>query len=643
MIGTHFNFYDLSQIQEIDSPVVYDNSPVIISCFGADKGTEDFVALSGKDHISMYGEPSYRHYGQNSVQTRRIIDAGGIVLGKRVVADDAKLAHAIVTAKVYQTSKQKTDAEGHALYIGTDGALTTATQDSDGGSLTKAMDITAHVSYEISSVSAGIKSIDELEDIMKKGKKSENKNVGTEEDVVNADVFSYPIFAITDNGRGVSAKRFRIVPENKLSKNLDFMYYTLSVIEDGSVTDNITFSMIPDLVSNNKCLDLNTVAGAQLTLEKAYQHEDNMLEFIAKLAELSEIDETDLVENDVIFGTVRKGTAYDTISVDLDDVDFTITAGIELVGGDNGYFGTAPEETLTAISVRDNTPVRDRYYEQMKEFYDGKFTDDIYDVDSYQIDACFDACFPDDLKESILKLADYRNDFMFFRDFNKDCISMDKILSYRNKLTRSIHASDYCQAYDVVDPYSRKQINVSIMFSIAPMLTEHIRTQRAVPFAGERYNAVIDEIVEGTLNFKPRITPDVNDKDELEDLRVNFGTYYKDNFILETLYTSQEDYTQLSYSNNVLAMQQVIKALRVYFPAVRYAVITSSEDINAYTAEVNAMLDNYRGNFSELVFQYDGNQTYLDNKIYKAMLSYRFNNFIQAELIDAYALPTMMS
>ena len=71
MIGSHFNFYDLSQIQEVETPEVYDNSPVIISCFGADKGTEDMVALSGKDFISMYGEPNFKNYGQNSVQTRR--------------------------------------------------------------------------------------------------------------------------------------------------------------------------------------------------------------------------------------------------------------------------------------------------------------------------------------------------------------------------------------------------------------------------------------------------------------------------------------------------------------------------------------------------------------------------------------------
>lgn len=644
MIGSHFNFYDLSQIQEIETPEVYDNSPVIISCFGADKGTEKMVALSGKDFISMYGEPSYKKYGQNSVQTRRIIDAGGIILGKRVVADDAKLAHAIVTANIYQTSTQKTDAAGQKLYIGDDGALVTTEQDDLGENREPAMDITAHVSYSISSVSDGIKDIDDLKETMKTNKKSENKNVGTEESPVNTNVFSYPLFAITDIGRGVSAKRFRIVPENKLSKNLTYMYYTLSIIEDGETTDNITFSMIPDLISRGVCLDLNSVGKASLKLAQAYQDEDNMHEFIAKLSELSDIDETDLLENDLIFGTNRKGNKYPTIDVNLEDVDFSLVQGIEIVGGDNGYFGDSPETTTTEISGdKNHTTVKERFYDQMVEFYNGTFTDDIYDLDSYQIDACFDACFPDDLKEKILELADFRNDFEFFRDFNLDCTSMDVVAAYRDKYTRSIHAADYCQAYDVIDPYSKKQITVSIMFSLAPMLTEHIRTNRSAPFAGQRNNAIIDEIIEGTLNFKPRVTPLVNDKDELEDLRVNFGSYYKDDFTIETLYTSQEDYTQLSYVNNVLCMQQVVKALRVYFPIVRYAVITSSDDIDGYTADVNAMLDNYRSNFSDLEFVYTGDQVHLDNKIYKAMLSYRFNNFIQAELIDAYALPTQMS
>ena len=640
MIGSHFNFYDLSQIQEINAPEVYDNSPVIISCFGADKGTEEMVPLSGKAFVSMYGEPSLRRYGQNSIQTRRIVDAGGIILGKRVVANDALLAHAIVTANVYKTSVQKKDSDGNPLYLGQDGVLVTTANDSDGEPLTPAMDTKANVSYTVSSVASGIKTIDELKPIMREGKKSMTKNVGTDEEPVNVEVFSYPIFAITDNGRGVSSKRFRIVPENKLSKNLTYMYYTLSVIEDGSTTDSITFSMIPDLIARGKCLDLNIIAGANLTLAKAYQDEDNMTDFIAKISEFSEIDEDDLMQNDVIFGANRKGIKYPTVNTDLTDVNFSLTAGIEIVGGDNGYFGDSPE---TNTSLEDGTPVNELFYDHMIEFYNGTFTDDIYDIDSYQIDACFDACFPIELKEAILKLADYRNDFMFFRDFNLDCISLDVVYNYREKLTRSIHAADYCQAYDVIDPYSKKQATVSIMFSIAPMLTEHIRNNRQLPFAGQRNKAIIDEIIPGTLNLKPRVTPEVNDKDELEDMRVNFGSYYKNDFTLETVYTSQEDYTQLSFYNNVLAMQQVVKALRVYFPVVRYAFITSMADIDAYTSDINNMLDTYRGNFSELVFAYDGNQTYLDNKIYKAMLSYRFNNFIQAELIDAYALPTQMS
>ena len=644
MIGSHFNFYDLSQIQEVETPEVYDNSPVIISCFGADKGTEDMVALSGKDFISMYGEPNFKNYGQNSVQTRRVIDAGGIILGKRVVADDALLAHAIVTANLYQTSTQKTDTSGNKLYIGDDGELVTSEQDTEGVTREPAMEVTAHVSYSISSVSSGIKNIDYLKEVMKNGKKSETKNVGTEEEPVNVEVFSYPIFAITDIGRGVSAKRFRIVPENKLSKNLTYMYYTMSIIEDGEATEKITFTMVPDIVSGTKCLDLNTIAGANLKLAKAYQDEDNMSDFITKLSEFSEIDEDDLMENDLIFGTNRKGIKYSSIDVNLEDVDFTLVSGIELIGGSNGYFGTSPElEKTKTIAEESPVTVRERYYQQMEEFYDGTFTDEIYDLDSYQIDACFDACFPIELKEKILQLADYRNDFEFFRDFNLDCISMDVINNYREKLTRSIHAVDYCQAYDVIDPYSKKQITVSIMFSLAPMLTSHIRLNRNVPFAGQRNNAIIDEIITGTLNFKPRVTPLVNDKDELEDLRVNFGSYYKDDFTLETVYTSQEDYTQLSFANNVLAMQEVIKALRVYFPIKRYAYITSAQDLDAYTSDINTMLDQFRSNFSELEFVYTGDQVYLDNKIYKAMLSYRFNNFIQAELVDAYALPTQMS
>ena len=173
------------------------------------------------------------------------------------------------------------------------------------------------------------------------------------------------------------------------------------------------------------------------------------------------------------------------------------------------------------------------------------------------------------------------------------------------------------------------------------MIISHIENRRHTPFAGKRYNAVIPDVLDkNTVNFCPKKVPAYNEKDEMEDLRVNFASFFKEDFVIESLYTSQEDYTQLSFSNNAMAVQQVVKALRVEFPAIRYQFITKPEDLEIYEARVNEALANFRANFAELTYQYIQDSTYVANKIYRAAIYFRFNDFVQAEMIDAYMLPT---
>ena len=91
----------------------------------------------------------------------------------------------------------------------------------------------------------------------------------------------------------------------------------------------------------------------------------------------------------------------------------------------------------------------------------------------------------------------------------------------------------------------------------------------------------------------------------------------------------------------MLCVQQVVKRLRAKFPSIRYAFITGDEDIREYTTQANNAISDLARNFTELKFGYAGDSKYVNNKIYKAELSYRFGNFFQAEIIDAFALPTL--
>ena len=149
--------------------------------------------------------------------------------------------------------------------------------------------------------------------------------------------------------------------------------------------------------------------------------------------------------------------------------------------------------------------------------------------------------------------------------------------------------------------------------------------------------ATIPEAIEGTVNFIPKITPAGNQKTEMEDLRINYAAYINGTLTLETCYTSQERFTQLSYINNVLAIQQIIHEIRKKVPIIRYSFL-DGEDFENYQKEVNSLLSNYSGNFEELTMEYVEDSVYRSNKIFYAVLKVKFRNFVQTEIFKILAL-----
>ena len=54
---------------------------------------------------------------------------------------------------------------------------------------------------------------------------------------------------------------------------------------------------------------------------------------------------------------------------------------------------------------------------------------------------------------------------------------------------------------------------------------------------------IIPDAIKGTLNFAPVVCPEPkgNQKEYMEDIRVNYATYIGEDLVVETEYTSQED------------------------------------------------------------------------------------------------------
>lgn len=622
MIGTKFNLYDQSAIEEISQVQEVDNSPVILTAMAAAKGTEDFFDLKGQEYLDMFGQANFKAYGQVSIQNQRMIEAGARLVGKRIVAPDATLANIIIVAKLYMTEVQKTDDAGNPLYY--DSQMNETEVETENPVMVR----TAHIRYEAAST-VGAKTLDQVVEAA-----GEELDVnGTTEGGVT--VYSYPLFVIVDNGRCVSKKRVSIAPDVAVSKNLPFMYYTLTVYENGAPLQSARFAAAPDTVYRGENIELTQVSNTYLTQVKAYSFSDNIRAFVEKLSEFSLIEDEQLLSGDFLFGATVKGNKYPSIAVDTENgVDLAAITGLSLMNGSNGSFGDNPLSDPDAIAV---------YNAELLKFFSGDLTDEIYNVDAYQIDAVFDANYPVNVKEKIVALAEYRKDFMYFRDLGLNIYTIDDVKNAVGPLTKSSWVTDFCQGYEVVDPYSRKNVKVTAIYTISRLMVGHLRDRRNLPFAGETNEAILTDAIKGTLTFAPKVTPAIDEKTELEDLRVNFASYFGTRLVVESLYTSQEKHTQLSYSNNVLALQRVIKALRAAFPAIRYQFVSNEEDLAKYTNRINEVLSAYASDFEELRFTYIEDKVMLSNKIFRAAIYFRFKEFAQAELIDAYILPTSVA
>ena len=114
--GTIINWHDQSATNPvIENPIV---KPLYLQLFTSDKGPENLREIEGKDFFYLYdGTPSFKKHGQPLLQAAEIIKAGGRLLCKRVVAEDATLANLIVVAKVSTEQVQKVNEAGKPLYI----------------------------------------------------------------------------------------------------------------------------------------------------------------------------------------------------------------------------------------------------------------------------------------------------------------------------------------------------------------------------------------------------------------------------------------------------------------------------------------------------------------------------------------------
>lgn len=702
--GTIFEYVDLSEIPVLEtvsaeSPFFVaafssekgTEKPIVID------GADFYKMFATPDASQSNGYfLSFEKHGQPLIQAARIIDSGAKLYAKRVVAKDAELANIVIHASVTATQKQKVvkDTNGNDLlqYWTVDESgkkiETSEATNADGTANEPVMIDTADITYSASS-RTGVASIAQVADIENTkttasyiytvtsaglvggtyalkdvsgvlyeftidgdlvegdkltwdGKQTQINYTAsgieksTSITVVSATAVTeikpvitqtFPILIVADNGRGESKKKIKIVPNYEYSKDLDYMIYNFQVIEEGSILDSKLISLDSSKQYLSKNISISSQFSSVLSQIKTKFMEDSFAAFVQNIADITGKTYDEIISVDILNGKNRKGENIDYVNITSNSFDLQYIYGTLLQGGSNGSFGTHPFGS-------------EAYIEEMVEFFNGTYTDDIYDVDNLKFDFIVDANYPEAVKTAIENFVMFREDCFFFCDFG---VGITNFLDVRNMVQESRHADSkfvayYHNSYDIIDPYTQRQITVTIMYDIANLLVDHYFNGRIRPFAGQLYGITFPNAIENTINFIPKIIPGTNQKQLMNDIRVNYVTYYDGVLTMDSEYTSQNKHTQFSYINNILATQEVIKAIRTRCPKIRYSFI-NQEGLVKYKEDVeNNVLNKYSGNFETLELVYLGDSTYEANKIFYAGINVRFRDFIQTEIFKVYAL-----
>lgn len=611
--GSRFEIIDQSKINPItlieDSVV----RPVFMTAITADKGTEDLISVKGSKFFKHYGDDiSFAKHGQPLLQAANAINAGGQLYVKRVVASDSTLANIGVVAKLEKVTVAKTNTSGAPLYTDAATGLETTTAVGNTPITVQKCKIT----YELKTISTTGNDINALASTFL-GNNAHTNALGADG--------SYLLFVITEAGRGTSKKKFRITPDYNSSRT-DYTKYIFEVLENNIAIESLQFAMNTDIIEKNKNISLQNIINEKSIQVRCRAFEDEINSMIENICYITGDTAGTYAFGDILYGKDVRGKTIDKVVVDTSVVDLRTIYGIDLVGGTNGAFGDSP---LKAIS----------YASEVEKVFNGTFSDEIYNLDNVRIDLIVDANYPAVVKRAIEGLASFREDLWYFRDLGLGLKSIAEIAIADSNSVKNKFCGSYHNSYDIIDPYSKKQITVSIGYSLVRPLVSHFLNGRSRPFAGILYGVTFPEVIAGTVNFVPKITPAENQKNTLDNMRVNYASFFSDLLVMETLYTSQDDYTQLSFLSNVLSIQEVIKAVREKCPKIRYTFL-DGDDLATYQKDVQAVIDKFVGNFLTITLEYVEDATYTSNKIFYAVLKVSHRNFVQAEFFKVIVLPS---
>ena len=348
----------------------------------------------------------------------------------------------------------------------------------------------------------------------------------------------------------------------------------------------------------------------------------------------------------------------------------TVSSGVK------EYWQFTSKDSKDAKEIRVWIPYTPKalYQEHYRRFFNGEYDKDIFNLDIYFPNAVFDANYSEQTKLAIQRLVAYRGDLMCYMDMGIGKINsysecLDKIPSTLGGLeltesdtndyyyVRDMHIAVTCLSYKIRNPYDNKVIEVTATYGLSNLYIAHYANDVSKVFAGISNGITIDNIIEGSVSYIPKIYPTsemtslnniggvypsddetiINEKQLMCDLRVNYGCYYDDRFSIETEYTMNPTESEFSYWNNVALVCLMMQSIRKACPTARYQFITS-EDLTVYQTAIETAMKPWRSRFASLKFKYVKDDTAIENKIFYAAIEVVFKPFAQAEIFELTAL-----
>jgi hypothetical protein len=115
---------------------------------------------------------------------------------------------------------------------------------------------------------------------------------------------------------------------------------------------------------------------------------------------------------------------------------------------------------------------------------------------------------------------------------------------------------------------------------------------------------------------------------ELADANINYIVKYSDIPTMDTEYTSDETDSDFSYINNILVIQDLIRAIRERCPKIRYT-FKDDDSYNSYKKDVQSIIDRRSTNFASMSVEFMTDE--VDDKCIYAVLTVAAKDFIERE------------